>query len=259
MIPVHTQETLNSLSWNDIRNLPASLELTATETSRTRRDYEARILEAQPQKVEEPIAQLAPQSAEEDEPPNRGDNGRGRLRPNNNSFAALIAPVETNLVRSQSDLGFLYQQEKEAQIAIERTEIGSIGEEIGYKHLRNVEAKISKLESGVQVLTSPLPKIWDKASPDAAIGDYIRMPSHPIFTVADKEGMNDGRTRLLVCPSTGSGRSEEWYLDAPHPVERVWSLDEIEEAIAQLKGDIINPNQARVGETLPTGKSNQRY
>ena len=240
---VHTQETLNSLTRFDLRKLHAELGLVVPVASRTREGYEARILRAQSQKVKKSLAAIAPQAEEDKEPPNRGDNGRGRVAPNNNSFASVIAPIESELVCSLSDLDFLYQQETQIQLAIELTTVGSKEEEIGRKKLRTIEGKITELEDRIQKITAPvpvpvsLPKIWDKATSEVAIGDRIRMPFHPIWVVADKEQMDDGRTRLLVRAS--SGRSEEWYL----PAQRVWSLDEIEQAIAQLKADILSPKK----------------
>ncbi len=160
MIAVHTQETLRALSWDEVRKLHTSLGLKATADSRTRRDYENRILAVQPQKVEE-SAPIAPQASGEEKKPDRGS---GRV--------------------------------------------------------------------------APVPRIWEKATSEVAIGDYIKMPYHPVWLVADKEQMDDGCTRLVVRAS--SGHSEEWYLPAP-PTQPTWSLDEIEEAIAKLKADILNP------------------
>jgi hypothetical protein len=169
MITVHTRETLSALSWDEIRKLHASLGLKATADSRTRRDYENRILEVQPQKVEEPIA---PQ------------------------------PIASQL-----------EQEN---------------------------------EPATSPALSTLPKIWDKVSSEVAIGEYIGMPYHPLWVVAGKTLMDDGRIRLVVRTPAGS-QVEEWYLPAPaplvKPVEEVWSLDQIEEAIASLKDDILNPKK----------------
>ena len=233
MIAVHTPESLGNLSRFDLRKLHASLGLVVPVASRTREGYEARILRA---------ANPAPQATGEEDPPtNRGDSGRGRVAPNNNSFASVIAPIESELVRNLSDLDLLYQQEREVQLAIELTAVGSKEEEIGCKKLQTIEGRITELEDRIQKTTTPAPaspKIWDKATSDVAIGDCIQMPLHPYWVVADKEQMSDGRTRLLVRAS--SGRSEEWYLPAP---QRVWSLDEIERAIVQLKADILNPKK----------------
>ena len=241
MIAVHTPESLGNLSRFDLRKLHASLGLVVPVDSRTREGCEARILRAQPQKVKKPLANLAPRSEEDKEPLNHGDNGRGRVAPNNNSFASVIAPIESELVRNLSDLDLLYQQEREVQLAIELTAVGSKEEEIGCKKLQTIEGRITELEDRIQKTTTPAPaspKIWDKATSDVAIGDCIQMPLHPYWVVADKEQMSDGRTRLLVRAS--SGHAEEWYLPAP---QRVWSLDEIERAIAQLKADILNPKK----------------
>lgn len=162
MIAPYTQESLSALSWDEVRNIHTVLGLKATAKSRTRRDYENRILQVQPQKVEEPIT---PQPEPQSEP--------------------------------------------------------------------------SKTPA-----SAVLPKIWDKVTKDVAIGEFIKMPYQPVWVVTDKEQMTDGRTRLAVRTPSNT-QVDQWYLPAPsvQPVERVWSLDEIEEAIAQLKDDILNPKK----------------
>lgn len=60
MIPLHTQKTLDQLTWNEIQKLHSSLKLKATATTRTRRDYQNRIVAAQPQPVVEPEAIVTP-------------------------------------------------------------------------------------------------------------------------------------------------------------------------------------------------------
>lgn len=51
MLPLHTQKSLDKLTWNEIQKLHSSLGLKATATTRTRRDYQRRIVESQPQPV----------------------------------------------------------------------------------------------------------------------------------------------------------------------------------------------------------------
>ena len=232
MITPHTQESLKSLSWDEVRSLHTSLGLAATATSRTRRDYESRILEAQPQKAEEPIAQTTAQ-ATDDQPPGLGDC---RVQPEN-WFADLFTPKESETQKLQGNLDLLVEQELKAQLVIECTVKGSPEEVTAYSHLRKVEANIAEVE---EAIVRSYPQIWDKADRGMAIGDYVEIPFHPVAVVVDKEQMGDGRIRILVHPFTGSGHSEEWYLESP-PAP-VWSLDEIEEAIAQLKAD-INPGK----------------
>ncbi|MEG3929466.1 hypothetical protein [Microcoleus sp. T3_D1] len=53
MLPLHTQKSLDQLTWNEIQKIHASLGLKATATTRTRRDYQRRIVDAQPQPVVE--------------------------------------------------------------------------------------------------------------------------------------------------------------------------------------------------------------
>ncbi|MEG4406406.1 hypothetical protein [Microcoleus sp. MON2_D5] len=54
MLPLHTQKSLDQLTWNEVQKLHSSLSLKATATTRTRRDYQNRIISAQPQPVVEP-------------------------------------------------------------------------------------------------------------------------------------------------------------------------------------------------------------
>ena len=55
MLP-HTQKTLDQLTWNEIQKLHSSLGLKVTAGTRTRRDYQRRIVESQPQPIAEPEA-----------------------------------------------------------------------------------------------------------------------------------------------------------------------------------------------------------
>lgn len=54
MTLIHTQKSLDALTWNEIQKLHFSLGLKTTATTRTRRDYQRRIIAAQPQPVVEP-------------------------------------------------------------------------------------------------------------------------------------------------------------------------------------------------------------
>lgn len=54
MIPLHTQKSLDSLTWSEIQKLHKSLGLKATAEARTRRDYQRRIVATQPQPAVEP-------------------------------------------------------------------------------------------------------------------------------------------------------------------------------------------------------------
>lgn len=58
--PVHTQKSLDKLTWNEVQKIHASLGLKATATTRTRRDYQRRIVEAMPQPVVEPEHTVTP-------------------------------------------------------------------------------------------------------------------------------------------------------------------------------------------------------
>ena len=52
--PVHTQQSLDKLTWNEVRVIHSALGLKATAEARTRRDYQRRIIATQPQPVAEP-------------------------------------------------------------------------------------------------------------------------------------------------------------------------------------------------------------
>lgn len=229
--PVHTQKSLDRLTWNEIQKLHTSLGLKATSTTRTRRDYQRRIVEAQPQPVaadsvpatftcavcpfarhidgdryccqvsqtasdvkrghweatiscfealaaaeaekvtaetEAPIAPADTSKAPappvpvtagpDDEPPNRGDSGRGRVILSAPTVPVTIAVIphakaaEENLVSSMvkespedkefCDLLYLVEQQKNAQLAIEKTIIGSEDEAIAYAHLEKINQDI---------------------------------------------------------------------------------------------------------------------
>ncbi|MEG3875768.1 hypothetical protein QT972_00090 [Microcoleus sp. herbarium7] len=53
MLPLHTQKSLDVLTWNEIQKLHSSLGLKATAATRSRRDYQRRIVAAQPHPVVE--------------------------------------------------------------------------------------------------------------------------------------------------------------------------------------------------------------
>ena len=54
MLPLHTQKTLDQLTWREVQLLHSSLGLKATKATATRRDYQRRIVESQPQPIAEP-------------------------------------------------------------------------------------------------------------------------------------------------------------------------------------------------------------
>lgn len=125
----------------------------------------AEIREHQKSLPDAPIAQpeeilAAATTTTDDAPPNRGDNGRGRVtsslpkptvtiasiphatkpKADNNFMTAFTKESEGD--RKFNDLAYLSQLELEAQLAIERTEIGSEQEAIAYAHLRQIERDI---------------------------------------------------------------------------------------------------------------------
>ena len=224
MLPLHTQKSLDQLTWNEVQKLHSSLGLKATAETRTRRHYQNRIVAAQPQPIaepeqkataltcatcplarhidgdryccgltdtvtrghwearaddcydavaaqseveatetvaevelpivalqeiatESPIAQETAATVTDDAPPNRGDSGR-RIE------AATIASslIDDNFMtaftqesikeRYWNDLAYLERLEMSAQIALERTYIGSEEEKIALLHLKQIECDI---------------------------------------------------------------------------------------------------------------------
>ena len=217
MLPLHTQKSLDALTWNEVQKLHTSLGLKATAETRTRRDYQRRIVATQPQPVIEseavaspltcaacPLARLidgnryccgltnnvtrghweansdcydavAEAQAEtettetvaepeapialqkttatttDDTPPNRGDSGRRieaativQTPPTKAEYGIMTALVqETPSERRFNDLAHLEQLEMNAQIAIEKTCIGSEEEKIALLHLKEIERDIA--------------------------------------------------------------------------------------------------------------------
>lgn len=78
------------------------------------------------------------------------------------------------------------------------------------------------------------PKIWDRESPKANIGDRICVPFTPIMEVVDKDVYADGRVWLLVKPNSGS-YTEEWVLDAEDEVQQPADVQPLFEEEAEFK------------------------
>lgn len=57
------------------------------------------------------------------------------------------------------------------------------------------------------------PKIWDRATTQANIGDTIHAPYTPVMKVVNKDVYSDGRVWLKVKPTSASCYVEEWVLD----------------------------------------------
>ncbi len=62
------------------------------------------------------------------------------------------------------------------------------------------------------------PKVWDKATSQANIGDYFHIPYTPVMQVADKKTLSNGQVWLKV-KLMSSSYSEEWVLE-PEPAEQ---------------------------------------
>ena len=123
----------------------AQSEVEATETVA---EVELPIVALQEIATESPIAQETAATVTDDAPPNRGDSGR-RIE------AATIASslIDNNFMtaftqeslkeRYWNDLAYLEQLEMNAQIAIEKTCIGSEEEKIALLHLKKIERDIA--------------------------------------------------------------------------------------------------------------------
>ena len=64
-----------------------------------------------------------------------------------------------------------------------------------------------------QSLQASTPKIWDRATTKANIGDTIHAPFTPVMEVINKDVYTDGRVWLKVKPTNASCYTEEWVLD----------------------------------------------
>ena len=64
----------------------------------------------------------------------------------------------------------------------------------------------------IQLCSESTPKIWDRATTEASIGDTIHAPFTPVMQVINKDVYTDGRVWLKVKP-TNASYVEEWVLD----------------------------------------------
>jgi hypothetical protein len=71
---------------------------------------------------------------------------------------------------------------------------------------------LTQEKQSVQVRSESTPKIWDKATTKANIGDTIHAPFTPVMEVINKDVYTDGRVWLKVKP-TNASYVEEWVLD----------------------------------------------
>lgn len=141
---VHTQKSLDKLTWNEIQKLHTTLGLKATAEARTRHDYQRRIVAAQPQPVVEPPEHVAtpltcatcPLARRLDNDDNRYCCGltdavtRGHWEANSDCYEA-IAELETEMTEqlaeaeiptpkipvADTDIGSSEAQPEEAAIA----------------------------------------------------------------------------------------------------------------------------------------------
>ena len=65
----------------------------------------------------------------------------------------------------------------------------------------------------IQLCSESTPKIWDRATTKANIGDTIHAPFTPVMQVINKDVYTDGRVWLKVKPTNASCYTEEWVLD----------------------------------------------
>ncbi len=72
---------------------------------------------------------------------------------------------------------------------------------------------LTQAKPTIQVCAESTPKIWDRATTKANIGDTIHAPFTPVVKVVNKDIYSDGRVWLKVKPVTASCYTEEWVLD----------------------------------------------
>ncbi len=72
---------------------------------------------------------------------------------------------------------------------------------------------LTQEKQSVQVCSESTPKIWDRATTKANIGDTIHAPFTPVMEVVNKDIYADGRVWLKVKPTNASCYTEEWVLD----------------------------------------------
>ncbi len=71
---------------------------------------------------------------------------------------------------------------------------------------------LTQAKPTIQVCSESIPKIWDRATTKANIGDIIHTPFTPVMEVISKDVFKDGRVWLKVKPTSAS-YVEEWVLD----------------------------------------------
>ena len=72
---------------------------------------------------------------------------------------------------------------------------------------------LTQAKPTIQVCAESTPKIWDRATTKANIGDTIHAPFMPVMQVVNKDVYPDGRVWLKVKPTNASCYVEEWVLD----------------------------------------------
>ncbi len=72
---------------------------------------------------------------------------------------------------------------------------------------------LTQEKSTIQVCAESTPKVWDRATTKASIGDTIRAPFTPVMKVINKDIYPDGRVWLKVKPTSATCYTEEWILD----------------------------------------------
>ncbi len=72
---------------------------------------------------------------------------------------------------------------------------------------------ITQEKHTIQACSVSTPKIWDRVTTKANIGDTIHAPFTPVVKVVNKDVYPDGRVWLKVKPTNASCYVEEWVLD----------------------------------------------
>jgi len=82
------------------------------------------------------------------------------------------------------------------------------------------------------------PRTWDKATAQAQIGDYIRVPFAPVMSVVNRDLLESGQVWLLVKPVTGTC-TEEWVLESEPLVEKPQHLEQ-QPQLTGFAGDSVS-------------------
>lgn len=105
------------------------------------------------------------------------------------------------------------------------------------------------------------PQVWDKPTPSAKIGDYIRAPFTPVMRVMERDVLESGQVWLLLKPTTGS-YTESWVVELEAQIETQQQLEPQtqEEPVGESGDEVpssLQPTQSALTE-FETGRQHGR-